>query len=118
MKSAVAVFWISSRSIFSIVTGASKILCSTLEADTTTSLPRRKLSVMVTFRSETLEETLTSSVLYPTIEKTNVADDSATFKLKLPSLSETVPSTLPFTKIFTPTKPPFSSETFPDTEIL
>ena len=56
MKSAVAEFWISSRSIFSIVTGASKILCSTLEADTTTSLPSRTDSDMVILRSDVLEE--------------------------------------------------------------
>ena len=118
MKSAVAEFWISSRSIFSIVTGASKILCSTLEADTTTSLPSRTDSDMVIFRSDVLEEIVTSCVSYPTIENTNVAGDSETFKLKLPSLSETVPSTLPLTNIFTPISPPLSSDTFPEIETL
>ena len=73
---------------------------------------------MVMLRSDVFEETFTSCVSYPTIENTNVADDSETFKLKLPSLSETVPSTLPLTNMFTPIRPPLSSDTFPDIEIF
>ena len=60
MISAVADAWISRRSIFSIVTGDSSILCSTLEAETTTSLPISIDSDRVMLRSETLEETSTS----------------------------------------------------------
>ena len=62
-KSAVAAFWISSKPIFSIVTGASSILCSILEADTTTSFPSSMSSDISTSKFEMLDETSISWVL-------------------------------------------------------
>ena len=59
--------------------------------------------------------TSTSCDSYPTIEKTNVNGRAElTFKLKLPSLSEMVPITFPFTRMFTPIRASLPSPTDPE----
>ena len=64
-----------------------------------------------------LSPTISSTVVYPTYEKTNVASEGTSLSVYPPSISVTVPEEVPLIKILTPGKVSFPSDevTFPVT---